>query len=177
MPARVQTVIADADKMRHDARGDKDRLGTGVGAGIAKGAFALFGNQQDGIVADCQDILRTGIDALPATRAGGKIFRQCPRRQCAQRQSLRVAGKQATAGYAGMGWHIASVRRRPRRPVQDLQHPDQEPVSADGANGDNRPDPEGQDKECHDFAKPAGGGRCFALLRLLVIGHTDLDWV
>jgi len=63
------------------------------------------------------------------------------------------------------------TRRRPRRAVNDLEHPDEEAVSADDANGDERPDSKGQDEESKEFDPPPSAGVDFLRSFVDQIGH------
>jgi len=63
------------------------------------------------------------------------------------------------------------TRRRPRRTVNDLEHPDEETVSADDANSDERPDSKRQNKESKDLDPPPSAGSDFLRSFVDQIGH------
>jgi len=49
-----------------------------------------------------------------------------------------------------------SMSGRAWRPVDDLEHPDEEAIAADHADSDDRPDAEGENEEGDQLPAPAG---------------------
>jgi hypothetical protein len=100
-----QTGVRDRGDMGHDrsggglfgVNGGKDRLNAGLSAGIAEGAFAQAEIDGDAAIADQQNILRAGADAIAATRAGAQRGHVDARRHGPECRRLTAGQKSAPA--------------------------------------------------------------------------------
>lgn len=72
------------------------------------------------------------------------------------------------------GFATGSTSGRSGRPEYDLPHPDEEAIAADHAYRDDRPDPEGQNKECEEFFTTHGSRRLCRSGSCVVLGHDHL---
>ncbi|CUX70191.1 hypothetical protein AGR6A_pAt20078 [Agrobacterium sp. NCPPB 925] len=154
--AEGETPIAN----RHDMiealrrRDGKNRLGTGLRAFAAKGAFPGREIDRRKATRHGDDAGGTGFNAFCATAAGGEVAQRDPGGTDTCFPFLSAAQK-VTPAERDLHRHSPSMAGRPRRPVNDLEHPDDEAIGSDKSDRQHRPDPKGQNGEGNKLPRPA----------------------
>lgn len=134
------------------------RLGTALRAGAAESAFRHGKIEKRHSIDKTDNAGRTVFDALPAARAVCKpAFRNPGRANTGDRGAPATAQKHPP-GKDLLRHDRPSMTGRTRRAVEDLKHPDEETITADHTDSDDRPDAESKDKERNKLPSPSRYG-------------------